>query len=289
MQAIVLVAAWTLHLRNANNPAPPLLVAQVLAPEDMVYADSDVAARRGRRLPPVDVVSAMRSTPTQVAEGRTLFEQRCVTCHGAQGKGDGPVGVTLNPRPRNLTSLAGWKRGTRASDVFTTVTLGLAGTQMSGFDYLPAGQRFALTHYVASLASGRQQDSPATLAALDRQFSLSVGAAEPNVEPLTAAIQKLVAEAPPAAPADAARLVSADNMEPAGAAVYRAVIRAGADALVARSLAVDRSWIGNADRLRTIVVPAIPANGFGPQAALLSRADWLALERYLSRRSSPGD
>ena len=33
--------------------------------------------------------------------GKALYGQYCATCHGAGGKGDGPVASTLNPRPAN--------------------------------------------------------------------------------------------------------------------------------------------------------------------------------------------
>jgi len=38
------------------------------------------------------------------AEGAKLFAERCVTCHGASGMGDGPVAASLPPdmKPRNL-------------------------------------------------------------------------------------------------------------------------------------------------------------------------------------------
>ena len=36
------------------------------------------------------------------AKGKVLFEQNCVSCHGATGEGNGPVGATLNPPPRNF-------------------------------------------------------------------------------------------------------------------------------------------------------------------------------------------
>jgi mono/diheme cytochrome c family protein len=37
------------------------------------------------------------------AAGKTTFETLCVTCHGPQGKGDGPAGVALTPPPRDFS------------------------------------------------------------------------------------------------------------------------------------------------------------------------------------------
>jgi len=38
-----------------------------------------------------------------VAAGKLLFETNCASCHGVTGKGDGPVGAALNPKPRDLS------------------------------------------------------------------------------------------------------------------------------------------------------------------------------------------
>lgn len=38
--------------------------------------------------------------------GQAKYQQLCVTCHGASGKGDGPAGAALNPKPRDLTKTA---------------------------------------------------------------------------------------------------------------------------------------------------------------------------------------
>ncbi len=46
-------------------------------------------------------------TPTPAAspaeEAKQTFATLCSTCHGADGKGDGPAAATLNPKPRNYT------------------------------------------------------------------------------------------------------------------------------------------------------------------------------------------
>jgi len=35
--------------------------------------------------------------------GEAKYKQLCETCHGPQGKGDGPAGAALNPKPRDLS------------------------------------------------------------------------------------------------------------------------------------------------------------------------------------------
>ena len=37
-------------------------------------------------------------------EAQEIFQARCVTCHGENGKGDGPGSAALNPKPRDYTS-----------------------------------------------------------------------------------------------------------------------------------------------------------------------------------------
>jgi len=36
------------------------------------------------------------------AAGETLFAERCSSCHGPEGAGDGPAAASLDPKPTNL-------------------------------------------------------------------------------------------------------------------------------------------------------------------------------------------
>ena len=38
--------------------------------------------------------------------GKQTYEQLCLVCHGARGRGDGMAGITLKPRPSNFTKKA---------------------------------------------------------------------------------------------------------------------------------------------------------------------------------------
>jgi cytochrome c553 len=43
------------------------------------------------------------------AQAELIFKTRCSTCHGMEGKGNGPAAITLNPKPRNYTDAA-WQK-----------------------------------------------------------------------------------------------------------------------------------------------------------------------------------
>ena len=62
-----------------------------------------LAQTTGPRLPPLAIPSLA---------GRDLFEFYCATCHGRDGKGNGPVAAALKVPPRDLTRLARNNGGT---------------------------------------------------------------------------------------------------------------------------------------------------------------------------------
>lgn len=65
--------------------------------------------------------------------GEAVYNEKgCVTCHGAQGKGDGPVGAALKPKPRNFAD-AKWKNGFELASVIKTLENGIPGSGMAAY------------------------------------------------------------------------------------------------------------------------------------------------------------
>jgi len=49
------------------------------------------------------LLPAVANADGDAAKGKADFEMNCASCHGTSGMGDGPVGKTLTPPPRDFT------------------------------------------------------------------------------------------------------------------------------------------------------------------------------------------
>ena len=61
---------------------------------------------------------------------RAIFAERCVTCHGTEGKGDGPAGKMLDPKPRSFAD-AEWQKKTTDEHLRKVIVGGGAAVGMS--------------------------------------------------------------------------------------------------------------------------------------------------------------
>lgn len=98
------------------------------------------------------------------AHGTSVYKANCAVCHGAEGKGDGAAGASLNPPPRNFVE-GKWKKGGDSAGIFAVITDGIPGTSMASFAHLPAKDRWALVQFLRSITQNKVKDNPAKLEA----------------------------------------------------------------------------------------------------------------------------
>jgi high-affinity iron transporter len=133
--------------------------------------DSIVVAVQARR-PPAAVAQLERrfatvlgnearlelpSSALDVAEGRAIYAQRCASCHGASGLGDGPAGRGLNPAPPAIGTVE-LMHGQSPGLTYRVVSVGIAGTPMAGYaGTLTPQQRWNVVAYVGSMRATEAQ------------------------------------------------------------------------------------------------------------------------------------
>lgn len=245
--------------------------------EDLVFDRTEIPALRGKKSTGVDLQKVIQPSTSAVARGAALYSENCSVCHGERGSGDGPAGASLQPPPRNLTIAAGWKNGTRLSDIFRTLTEGVPGTGMAAYDTVSVEDRFALAHYVRSLgAFAHAEDTPESIRALDEKYGLSVGKSEPSRVPVSRAIERMAVESR-ASPA--LRLHERMAQGPQADLFRRVVLD---PQRVAQVLGASDAWRVDGDRFMALVTAGAPANGFSPSAATLTVNEWELLRRTLS-------
>ena len=82
-------------------------------------------------------------------DGKNLFQTYCVTCHGDEGKGNGPSSAGLNPKPADLASKQVQKQPDGA--LFWKITTG--NPPMLSWKYtLSKKQRWEVVDYIRELA-----------------------------------------------------------------------------------------------------------------------------------------
>ncbi|MFZ1979427.1 MAG: cytochrome c [Bacteroidota bacterium] len=170
---VVLAALGMLYVGNLTTTGKNSIIPGV--PVDSSSLLQELQLQSPRVLPAVDVLKYGTASPELVQKGEDLFKQNCSSCHGDNGDGNGPTAATLASKPRNFHSLDGWKNGSKVSQIYTTLETGLQGTAMSSFNYLTPADRFAIIHFVRSLAPNQPVDSTEELKQLDARYELAKG------------------------------------------------------------------------------------------------------------------
>lgn len=81
-------------------------------------------------------------------KGKKVFQTNCIVCHGDLGKGDGPGGKSINPKPADLTSAK--VQSQTDGEIFWKITNG-RGPMIKWEPVIPEAQRWDLVNYIRSL------------------------------------------------------------------------------------------------------------------------------------------
>jgi mono/diheme cytochrome c family protein len=96
----------------------------------------------------VAAVYSLSTATETVEEGQAVYEENCVSCHGAEGTGDGPAAADLETSPPDLSSLSYWFNRSNET-VFTSLESG----RMPAHDYeLSEEERWAVVDYARTFS-----------------------------------------------------------------------------------------------------------------------------------------
>ncbi len=277
---VIGLAVGLLYVTNFNLIArknvPPQLPDTSAVVKDLPFKNAEV-------IPPVDVMKMKNPTPELIAEGKDLFSANCSSCHGKDGKGDGPASAGLNPPPRNYTSNTGWINGRTTSGIYTTLQEGIKGSAMASYSYMNPEDLFALAAYIrATFIKNPPEDTDTDLMMLDLTYNLSQGKKIPAQIPTSLAEDIIVKE-------NADRYQKIQNTirsinqdaNDAGAKIFKDVTMNEMKALAILSNTPD--WKKNEQSFITIIVNEVHQDGFNGKVFNLNSNQWDTLYKYLSK------
>ncbi|MFB6350259.1 MAG: cytochrome c [Bradymonadaceae bacterium] len=90
-------------------------------------------------------------TADQTNRAKAIYRKQCASCHGDEGRGNGPASTALDPAPTNFHEPEFWKHGTSPTEAFRAISEGIDGTAMRAYRSLSMADRWRLAHYVIGM------------------------------------------------------------------------------------------------------------------------------------------
>lgn len=153
-----------------------------------------VAEQIARKNGPVDIEKALDPSSREILDrdAPMLYATHCISCHGAKGQGGLVEGA------RDFTKATGWKRSTKVTDVYRTLSEGIEGTRMRAFVNLRPWDRFALAHYVVHFnPSGSPEPTDEEVARLVVDYEIAKEVEPQATISIERAMQLIAEEASP--------------------------------------------------------------------------------------------
>jgi len=273
---VVIIGIGFIYLSNLDNIARQNVTP---IPPDTTQV-TDLPVVEPRTIPPVNIIEVSKSTPELLAQGKENYTTICASCHGEQGLGDGPAGISLNPLPRNFTNKDGWKNGPKLSQIYQTLEAGIPGSGMISYNYLPPVDRIALAHYIRdTFVPDPPVNSEGELMALDQTYSLSQGKEIPAQIPVQKAVDIIVKESSTSIQ-DISQKLSKIYSNRNVAQIFGKITSNEIKALT--TLNSNKSWKQDYQRFINSIVYNVNRNGFINNIFKLSSNDWDLLYSYMN-------
>jgi len=151
LEKIIELAGTLPEIKNDKNIADKILKLKSLIESKAEAFDVTLKARDIQK----DLISITKIslTPTSwpsLSNGKVLFGQNCISCHGQNGFGDGPNAKGLEPAPANF------HHSDRMSSIsafhsYNTIRLGVPGTGMAAWSNFSDKEVWDLSFYIMSL------------------------------------------------------------------------------------------------------------------------------------------
>lgn len=263
------------NVMSRKSVLPPL--------PDTTAAPQDIQLQEAKTIPPVDVMKMKTPSQELINKGKALFSANCSSCHGTDGKGDGPAASGLSPSPRNYTSNEGWKNGRKISNIYKTLQEGIPGSAMASYAYLNPEDKFALAEYIRSaFIKNPPQDTDDDLKDLDAVYNLSQGQKVPAKIPIEYAEQIIIKENNARYQKIIKEMNSIDNDKvDEGSKLFDKIAKDKIKALTVLDNAGD--WHNNEKKFIKVIVNEVGQDAFNGNVFNLTDNQWDILYNYLNK------
>ena len=275
---IVILILGLIYMSNlgeiAKQTIPPAL-PDTTAPKQLKIEEPRTVAA-------VDVNELSKPTDELIAKGKALYQSNCASCHGVDGKGDGPASQGLNPPPRNYTIKTGWVNGEKITQIYETLESGISGSAMRSFDYLSTEDKFALAHYIRkTFIPNPPEDSKSDLQSLEQVYNLSEARKIPGQIPVEAAMDLIINENKGKVEKVKNTIEEISEDKSDGAAIFKKITKN--PELAVTSLINSQVWKNNKNIFISLVIDNINQDGFNDKIFSLNDSEWNLLYNYMNK------
>ncbi len=248
---------------------------------DTSNVPEELTIQESRFVPAADVMKLSQPTDSLVQIGKKIFQTTCVSCHGTDGRGDGPASTGLNPSPRNFTSKQGWVNGPKLTSIYQTLQEGIKGSAMVAYQQFSPVEKFALAHYIrTTFVPDPPPPTKDDLTMLDQLYNLSEKRFIPAQIPIADAEKLIIEENQDKAGKvkDIIQRIGKNGNSPVSQLFNK--ITSNKDNAVTILLNSD-DWKNSEQEFINIIVDNVNQDGFNGRVFNLSDSEWNELYNYM--------